>query len=151
MAKLSEDTKKKLRDIAKKHAEKIAEEFEEKMCEKYQSLIDRYYNEPYQTGKPHYNRTENLRKSSSTFTFISDKKVTGSFIVTGQNMNDYAPNFTGERLLKRYFFIVGTPSVTWHGGDYHGGRGTMAKFSIAEETYKYYDSLVKELRGRYGL
>lgn len=149
MAKLSESTKKQLRAIAKKQAEKIAEEFEEKMCKKYESLIDWYYSEPYETDPPHYKRTYNLRKSYSTFTFVSDKKVTGSFLVTGRDMKDYKPDFSGEDLLQKYFFVPGKPSVTWHGGDYHGGRGVMAKFSVAEETYKYYYDLVKDFRKKY--
>lgn len=153
MAKLSESTKKQLRAIARKQAEKIVEEFEEKMCKKYESLIQWYYDEPYQTNPPHYPRTGNLRKSYSTFTFISEKKVTGSFMVTGQNMNDYGrkQKISGERYLEKYFFSPSMPSTTWHGGDWHGGYGVMANFSAYEEMTKFYLDTVKDFRKKYGI
>lgn len=146
---LSPENKKKLREIAQKQAEKIAKEFEETMSKKYESLLDWYYAEPYQTNPPHYKRTYNLRKSYRTFMFVSPKQVSSSFLITGDDMDNYKPDFSGEDLLRGFFFVPGTSSVTWHGGDWHGGRGTMAKFSVAEEMYKHYHDTVKDFRKKY--
>ena len=154
MAKLSDSTRKQLRAIAQKQAEKIAKEFEEKMSKKYESLLDLYYSEPYQTNPPHYKRTDNLRHSYRTFTFISNKEVSSSFIVSGQNMNDYGSKkypLTGERYLEKYFFSPTMPSATWHGGDYHGGYGVMAGFSAYSEMVNFYKDTVKDFRKRYGI
>ena len=154
MAKLSDSTRKQLRAIAQKQAEKIAKEFEEKMSKKYESLLDLYYSEPYQTNPPHYTRTDNLRHSYRTFTFISNKEVSSSFIVSGQNMNDYGSKkypLTGERYLEKYFFSPTNPSATWHGGDYHGGYGVMAGFSAYSEMVNFYKDTVKDFRKKYGI
>lgn len=153
MAKLSDSTRKQLRAIAQKQAENIVKEFEEKMSKKYESLLDLYYSEPYQTNPPHYKRTDNLRRSYRTFTFISNKEVSSSFIVSGQNMNDYGQRIkiSGERYLEKYFFSPTMPSATWHGGDYHGGYGVMAGFSAYSEMVNFYKDTVKDFRKRYGI
>lgn len=147
---LSPENRKKLREIAQKQAEKIAKEFEETMSKKYESLLDWYYAEPYQTNPPHYKRTDNLKNNSYIPYFKSiDSNVIGGIEITGENMDNYKPNFSGEDLLRGFFFVPGMPSVTWHGGDWHGGRGTMAKFSAAEEMYKFYYNTVKDFRNKY--
>ena len=148
---LSPENKKKLREIAQKQAEKIAKEFEDKMCKKYTSLIAWYYAEPYKTGEPHYQRTKNLEKSYLPYFKSSTSEVIGGIEITGDSMDNYKPDFSGEDLLRGFFFVPGMPSVTWHGGNWHGGRGTMANFSVAEEMYKYYYDTVKDFRKKYDI
>lgn len=148
---LSPENRKKLRQIAQKQAEEIAKEFENKMSKKYTSLITWYYAEPYKTGEPHYKRTKNLEKSYLPYFKTSTSEVIGGIEITGEHMDNYKPDFSGEDLLRGFFFVPGTPSVTWHGGDWRGGRGTMAKFSVAEEMYKYYHNTVKDFRKKYGI
>lgn len=150
LAKISPELKKQLHAIAQKQAEKIAEEFKDKMTEHYKSVLDWYYNEPYQTNPPHYKRTYNLKNNSYIpYLKSTNLSVVGGIEISGENMNDYKPDFSGEDLLRGYFFVPGIPSVTWHGGDWHGGRGTMAKFSAAEEMYKFYYQTVKDFRKKY--
>lgn len=151
MAKLSPETKRKLHEMAEKQATKIAHEFEEKMVNQYVKLLNWYYEEPYQTNPPHYKRTGNLKKSYNPYFNKKNNVIVSGIEITGENMNDYKPNFSGEDLLRGFFFIPGTPSVTWHGGDYHGGRGTMAGFSVAEEMYSYYYKTLKDFRKKYGI
>ena len=150
MGKISPELKKQLHAIAQKQAEKIAKEFEDKMTEHYKSVLNQYYNEPYITNTPHYLRTHNLKNNSYISYFKStNSSVVGGIEISGENMNDYKPDFSGEDLLREFFFVPGMPSVTWHGGDWHGGRGTMAKFSAAEEMYKYYYNTVEDFRNKY--
>lgn len=153
MAKLSESTKKQLKAITKKQAEKIAKEFEEKMCKKYESLIDWYYNEPYKTNHPHYERTGNLRRSYIPYLNTTGSTIVGGIEITGENMDDYGrkQKISGERYLEKYFFSPSMPSATWHGGDWHGGYGVMANFSAYEEMTKFYLDTVKDFRKKYGI
>ena len=148
MAKLSADTRKKLHEIAQKQAEKIAKEFEETMSKKYESLLDWYYNEPYQTNPPHYPRTDNLRKSYRTFMFVSSKQVSSSFLVSGDDMNDYGERskISGEDYLSKFYF---NQTATWHGGNWHGGYGVPAGFSAYNEMVNFYKATVKDFRKKY--
>ena len=155
MAKLSNETKKRLREIAEKQASKIAKEFEKEMCTKYESLIEMYYREPYKTNPPHYTRTGNLRNSYNPYFQLRGNAVVGGIEISGDRMDDYDTDprhpFTGERFLEKYFFSPTYPSATWHGGDWHGGYGVMANFSAYEEMVKHYQKTVKDFRKRYGL
>lgn len=146
MTTISNDTMRKIRELAKAQAENIAKEFEDKMTEKYDELLDRYYGEPYQTRPPHYGRTNNLRNSYRTFTFVSPKQVSGNFIVDGTNMKDYKQPITGEGYVAGYYF---NPAGTWHGGDWHGGYGVKAGFNAYNEMVDYYKGLAKGLRNKY--
>ena len=147
MAKISPELKKQLHAIAQKQAEKIAKEFEDKMTEHYRSVLDWYYGEPYQTNPPHYDRTNNLRNSYRTFMFISSKQVSSSFLISGDDMNDYGrkSKISGEDYVSKFFF---NPVGTWHGGDWHGGYGVMARFSIYNEMNDFYNKLLKEYQDR---
>ena len=153
MAKLSDSTRKQLREIAQKQAEKIVKEFEEKMSKKYESLIDLYYSESYQTKPPHYKRTGNLRHSYIPYFKTIGTTVIGGIEITGENMSDYGRKKTifGERYLEKYFFSSSMPSATWHGGDWHGGYGVLANFSAYYEMINFYKETVKDFRKRYGI
>ena len=150
MAKLSDSTRKQLRAITQKQAEKIAKEFEEKMSKKYESLLDLYYAEPYQTNPPHYKRTGNLRNSYIPYFNAIGSTVIGGIEITGQNMFDYGQRskISGESYIEKFYF---NPSATWHGGDYHGGYGVMAGFSVYSEMVNFYKDTVKDFRKRYGI
>lgn len=148
MAKISPELKKQLHAIAQKQAEKIAKEFEDKMTEHYRSVLDWYYGEPYQTNPPHYDRTNNLRNSYRTFMFISSKQVSSSFLISGDDMNDYGrkSKISGEDYLSKFFF---NPLGTWHGGDWHGGYGVPANFNAYNEMVNFYHNTVKDFRKKY--
>lgn len=148
MAKISPELKKQLHAIAQKQAEKIAKEFEDKMTEHYRSVLDWYYGEPYQTNPPHYDRTGNLRNSYRTFMFISSEQVSSSFLISGDDMNDYGrkSKISGEDYLSKFFF---NPSGTWHGGDWHGEYGVPANFNAYNEMVNFYHNTVKDFRKKY--
>jgi hypothetical protein len=148
MANISPELKKQLHAIAQKQAEKIAKEFEDKMTEHYRSVLDWYYEEPYQTNPPHYDRTNNLRNSYRTFMFISSKQVSSSFLISGDDMNDYGrkSKISGEDYLSKFFF---NPLGTWHGGDWHGGYGVPANFNAYNEMVNFYKDTVKDFRKKY--
>lgn len=148
MANISPELKKQLHAIAQKQAEKIAKEFEDKMTEHYRSVLDWYYGEPYQTNPPHYDRTNNLRNSYRTFMFISSKHVSSSFLISGDDMNDYGrkSKISGEDYLSKFFF---NPLGTWHGGDWHGGYGVPANFNAYNEMVNFYKDTVKDFRKKY--
>ena len=148
MVKISPELKKQLHAIAQKQAEKIAKEFEDKMTEHYKSVLDWYYGEPYQTNPPYYDRTNNLRNSYRTFMFISSKQVSSSFLISGDDMNDYGrkSKISGEDYLSKFFF---NPLGTWHGGDWHGGYGVPANFNAYNEMVNFYKDTVKDFRKKY--
>lgn len=148
MANISPELKKQLHAIAQKQAEKIAKEFEDKMTEHYRSVLDWYYGEPYRTNPPHYDRTNNLRNSYRTFMFISSKQVSSSFLISGDDMNDYGrkSKISGEDYLSKFFF---NPLGTWHGGDWHGGYGVPANFNAYNEMVNFYKNTVKDFRKKY--
>ena len=148
MANISPELKKQLHAIAQKQAEKIAKKFEDKMTEHYKSVLDWYYGEPYQTNPPHYDRTNNLRNSYRTFMFISSKQVSSSFLISGDDMNDYGrkSKISGEDYLSKFFF---NPLGTWHGGDWHGGYGVPANFNAYNEMVNFYKNTVKDFRKKY--
>lgn len=148
MAKISSELKKQLHAIAQKQAEKIAKEFEYKMTEHYRGVLDWYYGEPYQTNPPHYDRTGNLRNSYRIFMFISSEQVSSSFLISGDDMNDYGrkSKISGEDYLSKFFF---NPSGTWHGGDWHGGYGVPANFNAYNEMVNFYHNTVKDFRKKY--
>ncbi len=148
MANISPELKKQLHAIAQKQAEKIAKKFEDKMTEHYRSVLDWYYGEPYQTNHPHYDRTNNLRNSYRTFMFISSKQVSSSFLISGDDMNDYGrkSKISGEDYLSKFFF---NPLGTWHGGDWHGGYGGPANFNAYNEMVNFYKNTVKDFRKKY--
>ena len=148
MANISPELKKQLHAIAQKQAEKIAKKFEDKMTEHYRSVLDWYYGEPYQTNPPHYDRTNNLRNSYRTFMFISSKQVSSSFLISGDDMNDYGrkSKISGEDYLRKLFF---NPLGTWHGGDWHGGYGVPANFNAYNEMVNFYKNTVKDFRKKY--
>nr|DAE62313.1 MAG TPA: hypothetical protein [Caudoviricetes sp.] len=148
MANISPELKKQLHAIAQKQAEKIAKKFEDKMTEHYRSVLDWYYGEPYQTNPPHYDRTNNLRNSYRTFMFISSKQVSSSFLISGDDMNDYGrkSKISGEDYLSKFFF---NPLGTWHGGDWHGGYGVPANFNAYNEMVNFYKNTVKDFRKKY--
>lgn len=148
MANISPELKKQLHAIAQKQAEKIAKKFEDKMTEHYRSVLDWYYGEPYQTNPPHYDRTNNLRNSYRTFMFISSKQVSSSFLISGDDMNDYGrkSKISGEDYLSKFFF---NPLGTWHGGDWHGGYGVPANFNAHNEMVNFYKNTVKDFRKKY--
>lgn len=148
MANISPELKKQLHAIAQKQAEKIAKKFEDKMTEHYRSVLDWYYGESYQTNPPHYDRTNNLRNSYRTFMFISSKQVSSSFLISGDDMNDYGrkSKISGEDYLSKFFF---NPLGTWHGGDWHGGYGVPANFNAYNEMVNFYKNTVKDFRKKY--
>ena len=148
MANISPELKKQLHAIAQKQAEKIAKKFEDKMTEHYKSVLDWYYGEPYQTNPPHYERTNNLRNSYRTFMFISSKQLSSSFLISGDDMNDYGrkSKISGEDYLSKFFF---NPLGTWHGGDWHGGYGVPANFNAYNEMVNFYKDTVKDFRKKY--
>lgn len=148
LANISPELKKQLHAIAQKQAEKIAKKFEDKMTEHYRSVLDWYYGEPYQTNPPHYDRTNNLRNSYRTFMFISSKQVSSSFLISGDDMNDYGrkSKISGEDYLSKFFF---NPLGTWHGGDWHGGYGVPANFNAYNEMVNFYKNTVKDFRKKY--
>ena len=148
MANISPELKKQLHAIAQKQAEKIAKKFEDKMTEHYRSVLDWYYGEPYQTNPPHYDRTNNLRNSYRTFMFISSKQVSSSFLISGDDMNDYGrkSKISGEDYVSKFFF---NQLGTWHGGDWHGGYGVPANFNAYNEMVNFYKNTVKDFRKKY--
>lgn len=149
--KLSNDFKRKIEDECKKTAKNLAKECADKLTKKYISLIDWYYQDrPEGT----YKRTYGLYDSGHRYYVASNNSLYfyGGVQIDASKMHDYinlkGETFTAERLLDKYIYVATQPSATWHGGNWYGGYGVKASFSLYNEIYKYRDKLVKELEER---
>lgn len=152
--KISQNTINNLKEAGKKKANQLAEEAKTELMKKYRSLISDYYNDYTpkldEHGQPYYHRTINLYKSYKPYKRNShDTVYYGGVEISSEKMKDYhsvldGSIFDAQRLLDKYIFTTTLPSATWHGGDWHGGYGVMAKFSIYEEILSYQDYLIKK-------
>lgn len=156
--KLDESTKRKLEDIGRKEANRLADDAKKKLIDKYNFLINKFYKDytpaKDRHGEFYYTRTFNLFKSYRAYKRNPHNTIYyGGVEITADRMNDYESivigedglpeTFPAERLLEKYIYTTSLPSATWHGGDWHGGYGVMAKFSIYNEMMKYKDYLIK--------
>lgn len=153
---LSQDFIDKIENECKKKAKNLAHEASEKLTAHYKSLLDWYYDdyEPKvdKNGNPYYVRTFNLYKSAHKYYKNNMDKFYGGVRIDGSTMRDYPGvrgiSISGQRLLDKFIYAPTLPSATWHGGDWHGGYGEMASFSVYDEMQKYKDKLVEDLQGR---
>ena len=150
---INENLKKNLEKYGQEKAKELAQDAREKLSNHYMSLIDWYYVDYMpklnKYGEPYYHRTFGLYKSYKKYYKNSHNSTYyGGVEITADKMNDYpslnGEDFSAERLLDKYIYTSTLPSATWHGGDWHGGYGVMAKFSIYDEMNKYYNKLLKE-------
>lgn len=152
--KLDDNFKRKLEKQCQEKAQKLAIEARDKLYDKYMTLIDWYYADYFpkldKYDESHYTRTFNLYNSAHKYYLNSHGSIFyGGVDINASGMHDY-PGKNGDGisaggLLGKFIY---NPSGTWHGGDWHGGYGTMAKFSIYDEIHKYRDELYGELKNR---
>ena len=155
--KLDYNFKRKLEKQCQEKAKSLAKEARDKLYDKYISLIDWYYADYMpklnKYDEPYYTRTFNLYNSAHKYYLNSHGSIFyGGVDINASGMHDYpgknGDGISAERLLNKYIYTSTLPSATWHGGDWHGGYGAMAKFSIYDEIHKYRDELYKELQDR---
>ena len=154
---LDKNFKKNLEFFAQEKAKELAKEARERITNHYHSLIDRYY-EDYEPkvdrhGVPYYIRTFGLYNSYREYYKNSHNSIYyGGIEVSGDKMRDYPgirnQTITAQRLLYKYIYTPTQPSATWHGGDWHGGYGVMASFSLYNEIWNYRNNLIKEFQNR---
>ncbi len=153
---LNQDFIDKIEKKCQKKAKDLAHEASEKLTAHYKSLLDWYYAdyEPKSDGafSTHYTRTFNLYKSAHKYYKDRTYIFYGGVRIDGSTMKDYPgirnEPISGQRLLDKFIYTPTLPSATWHGGDWYGGYGTMASFSIYDEMQKYKKELTKELQDR---
>lgn len=156
--KLNQNFIKKIENECKEKAKNLAHEASEKLTDYYISLIDRYYSDYTpklnKYGEPYYARTFNLYNSAHKYYKNGSTRFYGGVQINGSGMHDYPgirnTPISGERLLYKYIYTPAMPSATWHGGDWHGGYGNMARFSIYYELEMYKLKLIDELNNRCG-
>jgi hypothetical protein len=155
--KMDKGIRQKLEEYGKQKANELANDAEEKLVNKYISLIECYYDDYTpklnKYGIPYYVRTFNLRKSYIPYKktpFGNRSTYYGGVKITAERMNEYTSRngdtFLAERLLDKYIYTTALPSATWHGGDWHGGYGVMAGFSIYYEMKVYQKKLINEYK-----
>lgn len=153
---LSQDFIDRIENECKEKAKALAHEASEKLTDHYISLLDWYYVDYTpkvdKHGNPYYTRTFNLYKSAHKYYKNRTDVFYGGVRIDGSTMKDYpgvrGEDISGQRLLDKFIYTTTLPSATWHGGDWHGGYGTMASFSIYDEMQKYKKELVKELQDK---
>ena len=157
--KLDEKTKRKLEESGKKVTNKLADDAKKKLTDKYRSLIDQYYDDYTprvdKHGIPYYQRTGNLYKSYRPYKKTNNTISYGGVQITADKMRDYSSVsgeiFSAQRLLDKYIYTTSLPSATWHGGDWHGGYGVMAGFSMSDELLSYRDYLFDYYTKKYSV
>lgn len=150
------DTKLKsnLEYFAKEKAKSLAKEAEQRLTDKYKDLIDWYY-AGYMPGlnnyrDPYYERKWRLYNSAFPYYKNSGQyRIYGGVEITGEKLGTYPSldgnGFSGQDLLDKFIY---TGSGTYHGGDWHGGYGDSASFSIYDELNKFRDQLQNEFESR---
>ena len=151
--KINDDTRKKLEKLGQKQANKLADDAKKKLIDKYIYLINAYY-EDYEPKV--YQRTLNLFNSYRPYKKNPHNTIYyGGIQIVADKMYDYYSlndePFSAQRLLDKYIYTTNLPSATWHGGDWHGGYGVMAGFSISDELLKYRDDLIKYYTKKYAV
>ena len=146
---INENFKKSLEKYGQEKAKELAQDAREKLSNHYMSIIDWYYVDYMpklnKYREPYYHRTFGLYKSYKKYYKNSHSTFYGGVEITADKMKDY-PSLNGEgfstqALIEKFIY---NPSGTWHGGDWHGGYGIEAGFSVYDEMDKYYNKLLKE-------
>ena len=158
--KLDDKTKKQIEKAGREEANRLANDAEKKLINKYVSLLNDYY-EDYtprtdKNGVPYYNSTFNLYKSYRAYKMNPHNTIVyGGVDITSDRMDDYhsitGETFSAQRLLDKYIYTSTLPSATWHGGNWNGGYGILAKFSIYDEMMKYKNFLIDYYTKNYGI
>lgn len=147
---INENLRKSLEKYGQEKAKELAQDAREKLSNHYMSLIDWYYVDYIpklnKYGEPYYHRTFGLYKSYKKYYKNSHNSTYyGGVEITADKMKDYpslnGEGFSAQALMDKFIY---NPSGTWHGGDWHGGYGIEAGFSIYDEMDKYYNKLLKE-------
>lgn len=152
---LNQDFIDKIENECKEKAKVLAHEASEKLTTHYKSLLDWYYDDytPRTDSRNQcYTRTFNLYKSAHKYYKDRTDRFYGGVRIDGSTMKDYPgirnDSISGQRLLDKFIYTPNLPSATWHGGDWHGGYGIMASFSIYDEMQKYKKELIKEFQDK---
>lgn len=149
--------RKNLEYFAKEKAKKMAIEARERLTDHYISLIDLFYCDAKpgldKYGEPYYHRSFGLYNSFKKYYKNSHGVIYyGGVEITADKMKDYLSldgnGFSGKNLLDKFIYNPVQSHETWHGGDWHGGYGIMASFSIYNEMDKFYNNLIKEFEKR---
>lgn len=154
---IDDKLRKNLEYFGQEKAKKLAQEARERLSDHYMSLIDWYYLDYVpkldKYDEPYYHRTFGLYKSFKKYYKNSHNSIYyGGVEITADKMNDYpslnGEGFSAKRLLDKFIYVPTQPSATWHGGDWYGGYGNMARFSIYNEMNDFYNKLLKEYQDR---
>lgn len=134
----------------------MAKDAQEKLTNQYMNLIDWYYADRMplldKQGVPYYIRTYGLYNSFKPYWKNSHNSIYyGGVKITSAGMKDYDNvrgngKFSADALLNTFIY---NPQGTWHGGDWHGGYGERAGFSIYNEMRNYKKKLINEYRAKY--
>ena len=153
---MNSKVKARLTKLGQQRAIEMANEARKKLSEKYFDLINWYYADYMpkldEYGVPYYIRTLNLYESYRPYRKNSHGSVYyGGVRITPSYMHDYenARNnnkFPAGALLSTYIY---NPKGTWHGGNWYGGYGEPASFSIYKEIRKYKQELLKEYKEKF--
>lgn len=141
-------------------AMELAYDIRDDMCKFYHSLIGKFYSDRPESR--YYHRTGNLYASHSPYFNKSTESTIGGYRtykiyagvrVHSGKMHDYPVGgkrkkpISAEHLLFNYIYDAGGDGHTYHGGNWRGGYGVAAGFSIYDELIKHRDELVKGLKG----
>ena len=159
MARFHIDSKlrKNLEYFGQEKAKKLAQEARDRLSDHYLSLIDWFYSDAQpgvdKYGEPYYHRTFGLYKSFKKYYKNSHNSIYyGGVEITADKMKDYpslnGEGFSAQRLLDKFIYVPNQPSATWHGGNWHGGYGVMAGFSVYNEMNDFHNKLLKEYQDR---
>ena len=146
-----------LRKKGQEKAKKYAKEAKDRLSKEYAKTIEDFYSDGDYEEKSRYYRNYKLRKSYVPYYKDNGHGVTywGGVRIGAMKMSDY-PKERGIRgkaisandLFNKYIYNGMNNNMTFHGGDYHGGYGKQASFSIYEHMHEYHEQLKTEFRKR---
>lgn len=152
---MAETIEEKLRKLGQEKAKKYAKEAKDKLSKEYADTIEAFYEE--YDPEPAYLRNYKLRKSYIPHYKDNGHGATywGGVQIGAIRMSDYPIEkgirnkpISAENLFNTYIYNGLGNHSSFHGGDYHGGYGKQATFSIYEHMHEYHEKLKAEYRKR---
>lgn len=150
---MAETIEEKLRRLGQEKAKKYAKEARDKLSKEYADTIEAFYGD--YDPEPAYLRNYKLRKSYIPHYKDNGHGVTfwGGVEIGAMKMSDYPIEkgirnqpISAENLFNSYIYNGMGNNSTFHGGNYHGGYGKQASFSIYEHMHEYHEKLKEEYR-----
>lgn len=154
MAGLSSSKKKEIENKVKQKISVLGKTISDSIATKYLDLISDYYAEKEKNKtRFSYKNIPQLQRSYMPFYQDTTDGLSVGIRISAKRMKSYPSGnekgkFSAKDLLDKYIVFAGgeEPYFTTHGGDWHGGYGTLSNVNIWEEINNYTKDLANEFK-----